>query len=205
LGRESIKRYRERGFTMIELVMVIVLISIVAGVAAPVLFGNSSGIDTGVMVRKVLSDVRYAQSLAMRRSNIPTTNVSSPNFRYRIRFNVPDASCAYTNQYTIVNDSDSNGTWGENPNGTTVVESGRAPVTGAEYFCVQLDTGDYAGLSVTANFGGTETGTLEFDGLGIPYDSDGVKLLATATITVSKGTASRTILVTPYTGAASIQ
>lgn len=190
---------------MIELVMVIVLIGIVAGVAAPVLFGNSSGIDTGVMVRKVLSDVRYAQSLAMRRSNIPTPNVSSPSFRYRIRFNVPDASCAYTNQYTIVNDSDNNGTWGENPNGITVVESGRAPVSGAEYFCVQLDTGDYAGLSVTANFGGGEAGTLEFDSRGIPYDSDGTELSASVVITVAKDSASRTIIVTPYTGAASIQ
>ncbi|MBE9527867.1 MAG: prepilin-type N-terminal cleavage/methylation domain-containing protein, partial [Proteobacteria bacterium] len=43
--KRAIKRNGERGFTMIELVMVIVLIGIVAGVAAPVLFGNSSSID----------------------------------------------------------------------------------------------------------------------------------------------------------------
>ncbi len=189
---------------MIELVMVIVLIGIVAGVSAPVLFGNSSGISAGLMARKVLADVRYAQSLAMRRTNISTPNASSPNFRYRIRFNVADADCAYTNQYNIVNDANSNGTWGEKPNGSSVIESGREPASGDEYFCIQLDTGQYAGLSVTADFGGAEAGTLEFDTLGVPYNSDGVKLTAAATITITKGGASKTVTVTPYTGAARV-
>ncbi len=193
------------GFTMIELVMVIVLIGIVAGVAAPVFFGNSSGIEAGVMVRKVQSDVRYAQSLAMNRSRLDTPNISSPTYRYRIRFNGADTSCAYTNQYNIVSDADNNGTWGENPNGAAFVESAREPVGASEYFCIQLDTGDYAGITVTADFGGAEPGTLEFDTLGVPYNSDGAKLTAPVNITVSKGGASRTITVTPYTGALLLQ
>ena len=157
------------------------------------------------MVRKVQSYLRYAQSLSMRRTNLATPNSSSPTFRFRIRFNVVDANCAYTNQYNIVNDADNNGTWGEQPNGSAVVESAREPTSGAEYFCIQLDSGEYAGLSVTANFGGSEPGTLEFDTLCVPYDSDGVKLTAAATVTVSKGTATRTVIVTPYTGAIKIQ
>ena len=193
------------GFTLIELVMVIVLIGIVLGVSAPVFFGNSSGIEVGAMVRKVQSDIRYTQSLAMNRSRLDTPNLSSPTYRYRIRFNVADSDCSYTNQYNVVSDADNNGTWGEYPNGASFVESAREPSGGNEYFCVQLDTGDYAGITVTADFGGGEAGTLEFDTLGIPYDSDGAKLMAPVNVTVAKGAASRTVTVTPYTGTVVLQ
>jgi prepilin-type N-terminal cleavage/methylation domain-containing protein len=187
------------GFTMIELVMVIVLIAIVAVVAAPMLFRSTSTVGAGAMARKVKDDVRYAQSLAMVRSNLDTPAQSSPTFRYRVRFNVADANCAGAAQYTIVNDEDNNGAWGESPNAGGVVESGRDPATGSTYFCVQL-TGDYSGFTVTANFGGSVPGILEFDTRGIPYDSDGVKLAAAKNITIAKDGESLTLTVTPNTG-----
>jgi len=190
---------RSRGFTLIELVMVIVLISIVAAVAAPMLFSGATAVSAGAFARKVRDDVRYAQVLAMTRSGLDTPDLSSPSFRYRIRFNVADANCAGASQYAIVNDADNNGAWGESPNGAGAVESGRNPTNGAEYFCVQM-TGDYAGLSVSADFGGAAAGVLEFDTSGVPYDSDGVRLATAKTITVTKDSETLTLTIRPKTG-----
>ncbi len=195
----------DKGFTLIELVMVIVLISIVAAVVSPVLFRDTSSVGAGALVKKVLNDIRYAQSLALIRSNLDTPDTSNPAFTYRIRFNVADANCSGTNQYTIVNDADNDGNWGENPNESGLVESAKEPSTGGEYFCVQLDTGDYAGFTITADFGGSTAGILEFDTSGIPYDSDGAGISASKTVTIAKGAETRSITLTPNTGMVSIQ
>lgn len=195
---------RDSGFTMIELVMVMVLAAIVAAVAAPMLFKGSTSVGVGAMGRKVKNDVIYARTLAMARSNLDTPDVSSPSFAYRVRFNVADANCAGTDQYAIVNDADNNGVWGEYPNGAGVVESARTPATGEEYFCVPL-AGDYAGYTVTADFGGSVPGVLGFDTRGIPYDSDGVRLASAVTITIAGGGNSVTLVVTPNTGRVALQ
>lgn len=195
----------KRGFTVIELVMVLVLVGIIAAVVSPMLTGGTSAVTVGAMARKVADDIRYAQSLALVRSNLDTPAVTNPAFLYSIRFNVADASCPGANNYTIVNDADGNGTWGENPNGAGLVESARLSSTGAEYFCVRLDSGDYKGFSVSADFGGSTPGIVSFDNFGIPYDSDGTRLAAAKTITVSSAGESMTVTVTPNTGRVSIQ
>lgn len=180
--------------------MVLVLIGIVSAVAAPMIFRGTSSIGSAAMARKVQDDIRYAQRLAMRGYKLESPGVANPSFRYRIRFNVADASCPGTNQYTIVNNSDNNATWGENPNSSGSVESAREPSTGDPYFCVSLETGDYKGFTITADFGGSDPGVLEFDNLGVPYDSSGVKLSAAKTITVAKDSENVTLTLTPYTG-----
>ncbi|MBI5903474.1 MAG: type II secretion system protein [Deltaproteobacteria bacterium] len=197
----------KRGFTLIELLMVIGLLSILSAVAVPYLFSGPSGVSVPAMAKKIKNDVYYAQSLAMRGYNLDTPTTVNPAFRFRIRFNTPDANCAGTNQYAIVSDVDNNGTWGENPNSSAVVESARNPVNGNPYFCVQLDpnTGDYSGFTVSANFGGTAPGVLEFDNMGIPYNSDGVKLSTAGTVVVSKGGTSSTVSVTKNTGMVTVQ
>lgn len=195
----------KKGFTLIELIMVLVLISIVAAVAAPALFRGTSEISVLAFAKKAGEDIRYAQALAMKRHNLDTPSSSSPSFRYRIRFNVADANCAGANQYAIVNDADYDGTWGENPNGSGVVESARNPATGETYFCVKLDSGDFAGFTVAADFGGSVPGIIEFDTLGIPYDSDGSKLTASKTAVISKGGSSSSITITPNTGMVTVQ
>jgi len=195
----------EKGFTIIELVMVIVLTGILAAIASSMIFGGTSSIGVGAMAELVRDDVRYAQGLAMRRTGLDTAQVTNPSFRYRIRFNVTDADCNYTNQYTIVNDADNNGTWGENPNGAGAVESARRPSTGAPYFCVQFDSGDYKGFAVTADFGGAEPGTLEFDVYGVPYDSDGVALAVSKSITIAKDGNTAALTVEPNTGHVALQ
>lgn len=197
----------KRGFTLIELLMVIGLLSILSAVAVPYLFSGPAGVSVPAMAKKIKNDIYYAQSLAMRGYNLDTPASANPAFRFRIRFNTADANCAGTNQYAIVSDADNNGAWGENPNSSAVVESGRNPVNGDPYFCVRLDpnTGDYSGFTVSANFGGTAPGVIEFDNMGIPYDSDGARLAATGTVVVSKGGASATVSVTKNTGMVTVQ
>jgi len=77
-----------KGFTLIELVMVIVLIAIIAVVVAPRL-GNITSTKTAVFGDKLRADIRYAQSLAM-----------TQNQRFRVYFNsapAPNPGYAVTN------------------------------------------------------------------------------------------------------------
>lgn len=194
-----------RGFTIIELIMTVLLAALLAAVAVPYLFRGAAPMTVSAFARKVADDIRYAQALAMMRSRLDTPQAANPYFIYRIRFNVPDANCPGTNQYTIVNDADNNGTWGQNPNGTGFVESGREPSSGNGYFCVSMDSGDYSGFAVSADFGGSVAGVLAFDPLGVPYDSDGAPLSATKSLTVSKAGETATVAITPNTGFTTVQ
>jgi type II secretory pathway pseudopilin PulG len=54
----------DRGFTMIELVMIIVLLTIVAVVAAPRL-ANIAGVKVSATARRLQADMAYTQNLAM--------------------------------------------------------------------------------------------------------------------------------------------
>ena len=190
----------EKGFTIIELIMTMLLAAILAAVAAPYLFRGQAPLTVPAFARKVADDIRYAQSLAMLRGGLETPQTTNPYFLYRIRFNVADANCPGASQYAIVSDADNNGAWGERPNGSGQVESGRLPSTGAEYFCVSMESGDYAGFTIAADFGGSIPGALSFDSLGVPLDSDGAALSAVKTVTVSRGGESALITVTPKTG-----
>ena len=190
----------KKGFTIIELIMTMLLAAILAAVAAPYLFRGQAPLTVPAFARKVADDIRYAQSLAMLRSGLDTPQTANPYFLYRIRFNVADANCPGASQYAIVSDADNNGAWGEFPNGSGQVESGRLPSTGAEYFCVSMESGDYAGFTIAADFGGSIPGALSFDSLGVPLDSDGAALTAVKTVTVSRGGESALITVTPKTG-----
>jgi len=196
---------RSEGFTLIELVMVLVLVGIVAVVVAPMLFRGPGPARVGGVASLIAGDMGYARSLAMRRAGLETPATVNPEFRYRIRFNVADPDCPGPSQYTIVNDADGNGTWGENPNSSGVVESARRPADGSPYFCVDLDSGDFAGVTATADFGGGEPGTVEFDPLGVPFDSDGVRLAAEKTVTVTDGTETVSVTLTPNTGRVALQ
>lgn len=191
---------RRGGFTLIEVIMTIAIVAIIAVAVAPSMMKGSGTVSAAAFAKKLRSDMRYAQTLAMTRYRLDTPSSISPEFRYRIRFNAVDANCPYASQYTIVSDADGNGIWGENPNSSGAVESARDPSSGDEYFCVRLDSGNFSGFTVSANFGGTEPGTLEFDTYGRPYNSDKTALIATATVVITRAGESASILVAPNTG-----
>ncbi len=183
--------------------MVIALIAIVSVTVGVMMFRGTASVDTFAFARKVQDDIRYAQGLAMRGTKIEGPSASNPNpkYRYRIQFNTANANCPGASQYSIVNDLDNDGLWGE-----TEAESARLPSTGAQFFCVSLETGDFKGFTITADFGGASApGALEYDNMGIPYDSDGAKLAASKTVTVSKAGESAVITITPNTGLVTLQ
>lgn len=198
-------RKKVSGFTLIELVMVIVLAGIIAAVVAPMILRGPSTLTVSAVASRIADDIRYARSLALRRSNLDTPAVTNPEFRYRVRFNTAVADCPGPDNYSIVNDADNNGTWGENPNGSGTVESARNPADGSEYFCVRLDTGDFAGITASASFGGSTPGVVDFDTLGVPYDSDGARLASAGTVTVSGAGGTAAVTVAPNTGRVTVQ
>lgn len=190
----------ENGFTITELLMTLVMAAVLSAGAAFYLMRGEDALTTHAFARKVSGDVRYAQALAMLRSALDTPQSANPYFLYRVSFNLPDANCPGAEHYTIVNDADNNGTWGEAPNGSGQIESARVPSTGENYFCVSMEDGEYAGFSLSADFGGSLPGVLSFDAFGSPLDSDGAPLSSGRTITVAKGGETVLITITPLTG-----
>jgi MSHA pilin protein MshC len=159
------KNMRRKGFTLIELVMVIVLIGIIAVFIAPRMV-DVTGTKAGAFRDKLRADIRYAQNLAM-----------TQNRRYRVYVNTAPGPA---NGYAVMNDSNGNGTWGE------AGEIALDPA-GSSNFVVTLNTGDYAGITVSTPAGGF----IEFDSLGRPTIGGGVVLLVTPggrTVTISDQT-----------------
>jgi len=162
-----------KGFTLIELVIIIILIGIIAVVVAPKL-GDVTTTKASSFRDKLKADIRYAQNLAM-----------SQNRRYRVYFNTAPAP---NPGYAVVNDANGNGTWGE------AGEIAMDPAGGGN-LSVTLNAGQYAGISITAvGFAGNY---VEFDSLGRPYDSGGL-LAVSQSVTVTGGSS---VTVSPQTGA----
>lgn len=188
---------KDKGFSLIELVLTITLIAILAAAATPYLFSGGSSITVDAMAGKVRDDIAYAQALAMRRHNLPTpAAVTDPTFGYRIYFNATVGGCGGTTNYSIVNDADFDDIWGEDS-----TESAKLPSTGADYFCVQLNTGDYSGITLTNDLIG---GLIEFDAYGIPSDTGG-ELTVTKTVTITKSGETAQVTINAVTGMASVQ
>lgn len=131
----------QHGFTLIELVIIIVLLAILAAVAIPRM-GDVASTKAAATAEKIKSDIRYAQELAM-----------TQNRSYRVYFN---ASPAPASGYAVVNDANNNGTWGE------AGEFAPDP-TGKGNLSVTLNSGDYAGVTASSS-----VNPIEFNSLGRP-------------------------------------
>ena len=170
------------GFTLIELVMVIVLLSIIAMFVAPRL-PNITTTNAGAFVDKLRTDIRYAQNLAMTR-----------NRRTRVYFNGqgPAPVTAPVQGYTVGIDNSATANCS-----SFVLASDPA---GGGNMLVALNTGNYSGITVAPS-----TTCLEYDSLGRPYTC-GVgacsiaPLLLTMTADVN-GDATMRVSVTIQTGA----
>lgn len=169
------------GFTILELVMVILLIAVLAAVAIP-RFANVSGVRLGNAAVKIVSDIRYAQNRAA------TT-------QQRSRFRISSAT-VYDIYFCAAYDS-----------GTCDCTSGWAyatdPGSGGN-FRVDLND-DYSGVTISSLVGDC----VEFDSLGRPYYNSGCGDAAScgssagAVVSITDGTDSESITVNTDTGMAS--
>ena len=172
-----------RGFTLIELVMVIVLIGIIAVFVAPRML-EVTGTKAASFKDKLRADIRYAQNLAMTR-----------NRRTRVYFNGtgPAPVTAPAQGYSIGIDDSVNGSCG-----AFVLASDPA---GTGNMIVMLNTGNYAGITIPA----LSITCLEYDSLGRPYACgagacSSIPLAATMTADLN-GDATMRVSVNIQTGA----
>jgi prepilin-type N-terminal cleavage/methylation domain-containing protein len=76
----------EKGFTLIELIVVIVLAGILTYVAATKMTGSVADIGEGVAIRKVAADARYAQQIAITDGATVRFVVDVANNRYSLKW-----------------------------------------------------------------------------------------------------------------------
>jgi MSHA pilin protein MshC len=172
-----------RGFTLVELIMVIVLLGILAVIAVPKL-GDITGMKASAFADKLRADLRYAQNVAMRGNdrvrvyfnNVGARGVTAPLYGYAVGFD----SSAAQNCTTFTAVQDPSGTGNLNVNVASLDNSFRVTPSGG----------------ITC---------IEFDTLGRPYNCTGdpgnciaAALAADTTVTI---TPSGNITITAQTGA----
>ena len=177
---------KARGFTMIELITVMVLIGILAAVAAPRFF-DRQGFDARMFADQTQFMLRYAQKLAVAQ-NRPVYvrfNAASVALCFDRPLNSAFPDCAAANQVVAMNNSAS-------------PERLAACAGFADWYCEPVP----AGLALAT---APATAYFYFDALGKPFAAANVSptLLSTfvaLTITVTGGGDTHAVVVEPETG-----
>ena len=160
-----------RGFTLVELVMVIILIGIIAAYAAPRF--DRDGFEVRNASGEVIEAIRYAQTLALQHSGLPDDDGDTNQDFYTFQ--------VAGNGYTVAI-GDSNTTHGNVSN----------PMSGAASYTQSWAAGEVALATTTAN--------IYFNSRGEPVNSAGNSLAADTTITVTVGGESDTLTVEQLSG-----
>lgn len=165
---------RHRGFTVVELILVIVLVGIISAVAMTRFFDRSV-FDADAAAEQLRATLRYAQKIAIAQHR-PVFVQLAPN-RIALCFR-NEAVCAPANQVIAPS--------GEN--------SGSAATRDACGSRTWMCEGRPAGITAAANIA-----VFAFDALGQPF---GVPQAAFGglTVTIQGGAARRTVTVAPETG-----
>ncbi|MFA5073425.1 MAG: prepilin-type N-terminal cleavage/methylation domain-containing protein [Nitrospirota bacterium] len=147
--------FNKLGFTLIELIMVIVLLGIIAVYAAPRL-GSVPAQQAGAFTSKLRADIRYAQNLAM-----------TKNKRSRIYFN--GTVSAPPQGYAIVQDNSA-------LNNCSSFAATIDPAKLGNLFTITLNAGAYSEITIVPT-----VSCLEFDFFGRPYDCSANPLSCSST------------------------
>src|SRR3989338_5097170 len=199
-----------KGFSIIELVVVMIIVSIVAAVTIPLIFRGGATMTVAAMARKIKSDIQYAQEMAMARR-------ASTGFAQPVRARIIFDTAAESYNIVMVNDADGDNLWGE-AGPPQEWEYATDPFT-RDSFTLSLNIPDtpYTGITInSASFpatGCTSHATnpvLEFDSLGIPYcvnngvGGTSVRMDSPGSVSISKAGETATVNITQNTGRVSI-
>src|SRR3990172_3622260 len=173
---------KSRGFSTIELVIIMILLGILAVVAATQLGKYYGGIKHENATMKIASDIRYAQNRAtttQQRSRVSFTSATAYEVWYCTAYDSAAGVCNCT------------GTW----------EYARDPSKGGD-FKVNLST-DFLGVTIS----GIINDCIEFNSLGRPYynasctDVNSCNNSLGATVTVQySGESNKSIVIQTQTG-----
>lgn len=83
---------KARGFTLVEVVVVIAILGIAAGAAVPALLRSDAGDPVDVSAREVVSLLRSARRAAVERSLPATVTIEPAGGRYWVEVGVPFAA-----------------------------------------------------------------------------------------------------------------
>jgi prepilin-type N-terminal cleavage/methylation domain-containing protein len=155
-----------RGFTLIELVAVLILIAILAVAVFPRVPEKESLTIKG-RAEQLASDIRYVQTLSMTRGE---------------RFCIAISGTGYRLQGTTANACDA-----------SKPETHPAGLTQPIAICG-------SDCTVTA-----PTATIQFDGLGVPWNSAGDTALGNSTVTISDAGGSKQVQISQTTGRVVVQ
>ncbi|PIZ70504.1 MAG: hypothetical protein COY19_00045 [Candidatus Marinimicrobia bacterium CG_4_10_14_0_2_um_filter_48_9] len=149
----------QHGYTIIEIITVLVLISALAAVIVPNLYDSYVSIARGSAVKQVARDLQYAEEYALAKRDTVW-----------VEFNVPG------NSYRIYG-------------GNTTAEKALIEGTRGEHdFIVQLGFGEYVHAELTsAHFDGSPNFIIDHFGIPILNDNGRVVLNLTDTISVAAG------------------
>jgi MSHA pilin protein MshC len=109
-----------RGFTLVELIVVIVVMAILTAVAAPRFFTNSQ-FDAPAFAQELASAARYAQKLAIATGcPVRLTLVSNVHYELKQPQNAPGASCDVVFTRNVLHPGTGNAFAGDAPGGVTI-------------------------------------------------------------------------------------
>jgi len=167
---------KSRGFTVIELIVIISIMAAFSVFAAAAIFGALGTFTMNSATTKLINDIRYTQQLARTR-----------NGWYGIRFQTDP-----TNQYNVYSTDGSTDTNVTNP------------ANRAQDFVIYIDD-DFNGVIISGvNIAGGDK--VEFNPRGMPFDDvSGTELSSNGMVTLNSGTSSQTIRIIPNTGRVELQ
>lgn len=149
----------QRGFSIIEIITVMVLISALAAVIVPALYDSYISIAQTSAVKQVVRDLQYAEEYALAKRDTVWVEFDVPGNSYRI--------------------------YGGN---TTAEKALIEGTRGVHDFIVQLGVGEYVQVALTsANFDGSPNFMIDHFGIPILNTNGTVVLNSSDTISVAAG------------------